>query len=113
MSTKGPRVQQPKTECPMCGNVWQEHTINESNGCEALIKLHLSVGLARDAKLQGKAGQPSVEICPVCSKTSDEHTEPDLILCAAKWRKRQRGSTGFKLQHRFLEANSRTKNPIR
>lgn len=27
-----PGTEQQKTECPFCGNVWQEHTLNEIGG---------------------------------------------------------------------------------
>ena len=104
-------MEEPKTECPECGNIWQEHTINEHDGCMALMDLGLAVALARDAELQGNAAAPTVVLCPVCSKTSLEYTEAAVRSCANKWRKGDRGSTGLELQHAFLEAQFENEEP--
>jgi hypothetical protein len=86
----------------MCGNVWQEHTINEVGGCMAIMDIDSSVALARSGK---PSPNPStVEICPVCNKLPAEHTEDELRSCVAKWRKHEKGATGLKLQGRFIMA---------
>ena len=90
----------------MCGNVWQEHTINEVDGCMALMKLIFQAH-ASSANLQGEA----LEICPVCKRLPGEHTDADLISCVGKWRKREQGATGLELQHRFLELQSDNEEP--
>ena len=54
MSTNSPGMERPKTECPFCRNVWQEHTMNQMEECMAIIKLDIS---ARDAALQGTAAR--------------------------------------------------------
>jgi hypothetical protein len=101
-----PGIEQSKTECPFCGLVWQDHTLNEVDGCMALLHVQFSAALARDAKLKGKPNpKPTAEVCPVCSKTSEEHTEADLESCRDKWRKREQGSTGLELQHLFTTAH--------
>lgn len=106
MSANSPRIDQPKTECPMCGNVWQEHTLSELNGCKAILHLQVAAALAREARLKGNASvtPPRVEICPVCNKLPDEHAEVDLRSCVGKWRKSEQGSTGLELQDDFLGA---------
>jgi len=43
--------------------------------------------------------------CPVCSRPSEEHNDADVDTCAGKFRKREQGATGLKLQSSFLEAN--------
>lgn len=112
MSTKGSGMEQPKTECLFCGDIWQEHTLKQIDACTAMMNLHISAALARDATLQGKAGvTPAVEICPVCSKTSLEHTEAQLRSCAAKWRKHDRGATGLEIQCDFAEADFKNHEP--
>lgn len=112
MSTKGPGVERPKTECLFCGDIWQEHTLNQINGCTAMMNLHIFAALARDATLQGRAGvTPIVEICPVCSKTSMEHPEADLRSCATKWRKRDRGATGLEIHCDFADTDFKNQEP--
>ena len=73
-----------------CGLVWQDHTLKEYNGCMALMRLH-SLALGGTDR--------EVVVCPVCNKTSLEHT--DIDACRAKWLKRPEGSTGLELQHCF------------
>ena len=104
-----PGIEQSKTECPMCGNVWQEHTINEVGGCMAIMDMDSSVALARSGK---PSPNPStVEICPVCNELPAEHTEDELRSCVAKWRKHEKGATGLKLQGRFITAVSKNQEP--
>lgn len=88
--------------------VWQEHTLNETRGCMAIMHIEYSAAVARDAKLKGKPvpADREVALCPVCGKTSEEHTESDVSYCAAKWRKREEGSTGLELQHSFLTSQT-------
>jgi protein-arginine kinase activator protein McsA len=106
-------MEQPNTECVMCGNVWQEHTITEDYACRALMRLGFAVAQALDATRKGKAvpADRQVVLCPVCGKTSEEHTEANLVSCLAKWRKREQGSTGLELQHIFLEAHGDNADP--
>ena len=106
-------MEQPKTECPFCGNVWQEHTLSELNGCEAIMKLQFHQALARRDTLQKQAeifAQTNI-CCPVCSKRPGEHTEADLRSCVGKWRKRERGATGLELQGDFPEAHFKNEEP--
>jgi hypothetical protein len=102
-----------KTECPFCGLVWQEHTINEVGGCMAIMHIEFSVAVARDAKLQGKpeSADREVVLCPVCGETSEEHTENDVSSCLSKWRKREQGATGLKLQGEFFTAHFENEEP--
>jgi hypothetical protein len=109
MSTTSLGIEQPKTECPMCGNVWQRHTLNEIDGCMAILHLEFSVALARSGK-RG-ATSPTVEPCPVCNKLPAEHAETDLTSCMTKWRKRPKGATGLQLQHSFLEGHFEYEEP--
>jgi hypothetical protein len=106
MSTTSPRIEPSKTECPMCGNVWQEHTLNEVDGCMAIMHLQFSYAIARSGTQKDKAflERRPVEPCPVCNRLPAEHTEADLTSCMAKWRKREQGATGLKLQGEFLTA---------
>jgi hypothetical protein len=92
-----------KTECPFCGNVWQDHTLNEIRGCMAMMQMQFSAAIARSGTEQNKTylERRPVEPCPVCNKLPAEHTEDDLTSCVAKWRKRERGSTGLELQSSF------------
>jgi hypothetical protein len=92
-----------KTECPFCGLVWQDHTLNEVDGCMAIMQLQFSAAVARSGTEQNKASlrRRPVEPCPVCNKLPAEHTEADLTSCVAKWRKRDRGSTGLEIQSSF------------
>src|SRR5215472_4552760 len=108
MSTASSGIDEPKTECPFCGLVWQDHTLNETHGCMAILHIQYYVAVARDAKLQGKpvSADRDVVLCPVCGKTSEEHTEADVNSCETKWRKRDEGSTGLELQHSFLTAQT-------
>jgi hypothetical protein len=110
MKTSAQSTEQPKTECPFCGNVWQEHTLNEIDGCMAIMHVEVSAALA---KLKGKPS-PSpteVEICPVCNKLTSEHSDDDQRSCVAKWRKHPRGATGLELQRRFLEGHFENEEP--
>ena len=93
------RSERPKTECIYCGLVWQDHTLREYHGCMALMKLH-SLALGGTDR--------EVVVCPVCNKTSLEHT--DIDACRAKWRKREQGSTGLELQHWFEWFDGHTTN---
>lgn len=103
MATKSLRIEPAMTECPMCGNVWQEHTLNEVDDCIAILHLEYSVALARDAKLKGKPiPNPTEEFCPVCNKLTSEHSDDDERSCVSKWRKREEGATGLEFQHSFM-----------
>jgi hypothetical protein len=106
MSTRTPGVDEPKTECPFCGDVWQKHTLSDVDGCMAIMHIQFSVAVERDARQKGKAilSRWEFETCPVCSKTSEGHTENDLASCVAKWRKHELGATGLKLQGEFYFA---------
>jgi hypothetical protein len=108
-----PGIEQSKTECPFCGLVWQEHTLNEVDGCMAIMHIEYSVAVGRDTKLKGKPAPADREValCPVCRKTSAEHTEDDISFCMAKWRKREQGSTGLESQHSFLTVNFEGEDP--
>jgi hypothetical protein len=103
-----PRTEQSKTECPFCGNVWQEHTLNETDGCMAMMHLQFSAAIARDASPKGENFllRWQFESCPVCNKLPDEHTEGDLRSCVHKWRKRERGATGLEVQGEFDDAQN-------
>jgi hypothetical protein len=108
-----PGIEPSKTECPFCGLVWQDHTLNEVDGCMTILHMQHSAARARDAKLKGKPvlTHPEVALCPVCRKTSAEHTEDDISFCMAKWRKREQGSTGLESQHSFLTAQFEGQEP--
>lgn len=103
-----------KTECPFCGKIWQEHTLNQRDACMTIMKRQFSEALARRDTLQSEAGVgPSkVNICPVCSKPYGEHTEADLSSCAGKWPKRKRGASGLELQREFVEGKNEEPDPI-
>ena len=106
-------MEQPRTECPFCGNVWQEHTLTELNGCEAIMKLEYYQALAGSDGLQGQAGtlaQANI-CCPVCGKLSEDHAEADLRFCVERWRKRERGATGLDVQSNFIEAHFANEEP--
>ena len=102
-----------KTECPFCGNIWQEHTLNQVDACMAILKQEIAQTLARGDKLQSEVGvfQSKVNICPVCSKPYGEHSEADLDSCAGKWPKRERGASGLELQREFVEAHFENEEP--
>lgn len=99
----------------MCGNVWEEHTLNEVDACKAILNLQFYQAHSRSATLRGEASvfQSQANICcPVCSKTSGEHSEADLDACVGKWRKRERGATGLELLCDFVESDFKTEIPI-
>jgi hypothetical protein len=108
-----PGIEQSKTECPFCGNVWEEHTWTEIGGCMVILELEFSAALAHDAKLKGKPSPspPRVEVCPVCNKLTAEHTDDDQRSCVSKWRKRERGATGLPLQHSFSKVSYEKEEP--
>jgi hypothetical protein len=89
-----PRTEQPNTECPFCGNVWQEHTLNQRDVCTAIMK-------QRMARHPEFSKSPIASIlskpvpCPVCTRLLGEHSNTDLDACEGKLRKRERGSTGL------------------
>jgi len=112
MSTNTPRMDPPKTECRFCGNVWQEHTLNQVDACMAKIKLEISEALARKDTLQSEASvDPLKVICPACSKPFGEHTKADLISCADKFPKRERGPSGLEYQNEFIEGHFEGEEP--
>lgn len=107
------RIERAKTECPFCGNVWQEHTLNEVDGCMAITHLQFSVAVARSGTEQNKAKlrRWAVEPCPVCNKFPAEHTEADLMSRLSKWRAREQGTTGLELQREFGQGRGKNEEP--
>ena len=105
-------IEPSKTECPFCGLVWQDHTLRETDGCMAILHMQIFAAKVGDARLKGKPfPNPPAEVCPVCNKLTSEHSDDDVSSCMAKWRKRERGSTGLELQRSFLEGNFANEEP--
>ena len=102
-----------KTECPFCGNVWQEHTLNQVDPCMAKLKRDTTEALVLSAASQSEASlSPSkVEICPVCSRPYRAHTEADLSSCVANFPFLERGASGLELQSEFIEAHFKDEEP--
>ena len=105
-------MKQPKTECPFCGDVWQEHTVNQVDACTAIMK-EMNSRARRNTKNEVSAFQfqPGISICPVCKKPFVEHADADLNSCAGKLRKRERGTLGFELQSHFWDARCKNEEP--
>ena len=102
-----------KTECPFCGNVWQEHTLNQVDACMAKLKRDTAEALSLSAASQSEASlsPTKVEICPVCTRPYQAHTEADLSYCAANFPKLERGASGLELQSIFTEVHFKDEEP--
>ena len=109
----GSRTGRRKTECPFCGDVWQEHTVNQVDACAAIMKEMYSRAARRDTKNEASAFQfqPGISSCPVCKELFGEHADADLNSCAGKLRKRAFRASGLELQSDFAEADFKNQEP--
>src|SRR5215470_5288793 len=96
------RIESSKTECPFCGDVWQEHTLNQTDACMAIMNQEFYHALRKQQQNVDSVFHLEVLTCPVCSRPSEEHTEAKISTCSSKFRKRAQGATGLKLQHEFF-----------
>jgi hypothetical protein len=84
-----------RTECPTCGEVWQQHTLNQIDVCTAILKQRLARHPEFSNSSMASVLVSRPVICPVCTRLLNEHTDAELDACEGKLRTRERGSTGL------------------